>query len=345
MKGVEGMYKKMISLLIVLLMLFSLAGCGDNEVVDFSEHTLTSERAELFPEDEKKESEDEEKGSKCTPLFYKVTDRDGDVLWLLGSIHVGDDSFYPLPDYILSAFDSADTLAVEVDVVAYEKEVDYMDLFSKYVLPYGFTIKDYIDEKTYKQAKEILTENDMGFDALDQYSPALWMQFIQELTYTKMELDLTKGVDRHLIDRAYDQNKTVADIEDAEEHMDIYLSFSDELIKLLLEDAISSYNMRVVYKGIIEDMMEAWKAGDEKELRAALTEGDTADLTEEQLELLDEYNKKLMTDRDKIMIDYVKTALDTDGEEFVCVGAAHVIGENGMVDQLVAQGYTVEKVN
>ncbi len=341
------MFKKMISILIVVLMLVSLVGCGDNEVVDLSKHTLSSEKTELFPEDDQTKTEDAEKVSECTPLFYKVTDRDGDVVWLLGSIHVGDDSFYPLPDYILSAFDSADTLAVEVDVIAYQKKVAPTAILSKYLLPYGYTIKDYISEETYKQAKEILTENNMGIDLLDQYSPALWMQLIEELTYTKMDIDMEKGVDRHLIERAYDQDKKVADIEDADEHMDIYFTFSDELIEFLLEDAISSYKARIIYKEYIEEIMTLWKAGDEEELRVALSQGDTEGmgLTAEQLELLDEYNQILMSDRDKIMIDYVKTALDTDGEEFVCVGAAHVIGENGMVDQLISDGYTVEKVN
>ena len=338
------MYKKLIAIMLTLAVLFSFAGCSAAETEDLTSHTLTSDRSGLFGEIENTESGDSNKTSSVTPLFYKVTDDDGDVLWLLGSIHIGDESFYPLPDYILSAFDGADTLAVEVDVIKYEKDMDIDDVFEPYRLPYGYTAKDYMDEETYEAACDIIGDEIIEYLDFNSYSPALWVQFVEEFAYMEMELDMMMGVDRHLTNRAYDQKKKVVDIEDPDEHMDIYLTFSDELIDFMLKDAIITYERQDEYKKLIEDMMESWKKGDKEGIVGPNVPDTLYAMTEEEKILYEEYNKKIMTDRDKIMIDYIKDALDTEEEVFVCVGAAHVLSNGGIVDTLKADGYKVEQV-
>ena len=47
---------------------------------------------------------------------------------------------------------------------------------------------------------------------------------------------------------------------------------------------------------------------------------------------------------DKIMADGIKSYLKSGETVFVAVGLAHVIGENGIVDQLREAGYTVTRV-
>ena len=55
--------------------------------------------------------------SASTPqhFFWKVSDSNSSV-WLLGSIHFADSSFYPLDSVIENAFVNAEELAVEIDV-------------------------------------------------------------------------------------------------------------------------------------------------------------------------------------------------------------------------------------
>lgn len=48
-------------------------------------------------------------------VFYRVQENDQTV-YLFGSIHVGDESLYPLHDQIDEAFGEADHLAVEIDM-------------------------------------------------------------------------------------------------------------------------------------------------------------------------------------------------------------------------------------
>ncbi|MBR5520297.1 MAG: TraB/GumN family protein, partial [Clostridia bacterium] len=43
-------------------------------------------------------------------LFWEVSDAEGHLLYLLGSIHVGESSLYPLPKVIREAYNAADLL-------------------------------------------------------------------------------------------------------------------------------------------------------------------------------------------------------------------------------------------
>ena len=69
--------------------------------------------------------EEAEPENKATPLFYHVTGEDGQEMWLLGTIHVGDERTAYLPEEIYNAFAASDALAVECDSEAFD-ELDFM---------------------------------------------------------------------------------------------------------------------------------------------------------------------------------------------------------------------------
>ena len=45
-----------------------------------------------------------------------------------------------------------------------------------------------------------------------------------------------------------------------------------------------------------------------------------------------------------LMADFTENALKSGEEVFVCVGAAHVIGVDSMIELLTDRGYTVERI-
>ena len=83
--------KKLLSLLLVLVMCLSFVACGTNNETATAD-TATTE-ATTAPVS---------KGS--TPLLYKATSENGGEVCLFGSIHVGNDDMYPLPDYVNNAY-------------------------------------------------------------------------------------------------------------------------------------------------------------------------------------------------------------------------------------------------
>ena len=146
---------------------FTAGGCNYAGVhtIDGTDYTLAlqSDQSVCAPSaDAYKEITDEsapetEPEDKATPLFYKVTGKDGQQMWLLGTIHVGDARTAYLPKEIYDAFAASDALAMEVDLEAFEallKEDDELaqQVSGAYYYSDGTMTADHIDAALYEKA-------------------------------------------------------------------------------------------------------------------------------------------------------------------------------------------------
>jgi uncharacterized protein YbaP (TraB family) len=105
---------------------------------------------------------------------------------------------------------------------------------------------------------------------------------------------------------------------------------------------VASYrdkDARQAFKALID----AWCRGDAEQLRV-LTALDTEGATEEERVLLEEYRQSLLSVRDAAMTSFAVDCLNQGNEVFICVGAAHVVGDGGMAATLAAMGCTVEAI-
>lgn len=93
----------------------------------------------------------EEKKDLATPLLYEVTKEGVDnKIYLFGSIHAADDKAYSMQDKIIEAFNNSEYLAVEVDIVAFQKDIKaQMDMLKLFLCESGKTLKDYLSEESY----------------------------------------------------------------------------------------------------------------------------------------------------------------------------------------------------
>jgi len=278
------------------------------------------------------------------PLLYKVSDDDGNVIWLFGSIHIGREEFYPLPEYVIDAYESSDALAVELDMIAFEKDMSaQMKVLKKMMYTDGTTIEDHIPEDLYESAVEILTEADLYNAAFDMYMPSLWYSLVDNALLTYVDADADLGIDMHLLNRAYEDGKEILEVESAEFQYEMLSDFSDELQVLLLENSVAQFDNIETGVASYEMLLDIWAEGNEDKFSAYLSEP-VVGLTEEEEELYEEYNDALIRSRNDSMTEYAEDALESGKEVFICVGAAHVVGEDAMADQLRDLGYTVEIV-
>lgn len=339
--------RKIISLLLVLLLCFAMTACGGNASdsgSDEGQSSIMENSAESSSEDQSATDPiSQEDGA--TPLLYKVTDSKGNVIWLFGSIHVGAEYFYPLPDYVLNAFDNADSLAVEFDIVDFEKDLTAQtQALMNLVYTDGTTIKDNIPTELYDRAVAILKENNVYNGFLDYYFPVFWSNLIDTLLYEKLNADVESGIDRHMIDRAYALGKEVLDVESADFQYGMMASFSQELQEMLLGSSIESFNgSESEMKAELDELMTAWAKGNEAEFAEIVNEEEEFENDEER-RLYEEYNNAMVISRNLSMAEYAENALASGKEVFICVGAAHVVGEGAMADLLSDRGYTVELI-
>lgn len=289
----------------------------------------------LFVGCEKKQEEVEPIPNN-TPLLLEVTKENTEnKLYLFGSIHASDESMYPLPDYVMNAYKNSQLIAVEFDLIEYTKDLSsQMAFLSKFVLPNGEKISDYIDQEVYNQGVEILKNAGLYSPVFDVYSPMFWFSLMENAMIVDAELNEQYGIDNYFLKRAKEDEKDILELETAEYQYNLLSSFDYDTQVYLLKQSIDEYDEA---KEELVKLHELYKKGNERELKKLLLEEEIDEYTKE-------YNDKLITIRNQNMTKSLEEALAEGKNIFCTVGLAHIIGEGGIANLLEQQGYTVQTI-
>lgn len=339
--------KRILTLILALCLALSLAGCGESAPVrDFDRNTTPMTEAGI-PDTQPALQNTQPAPpveSTITPLLYRVSDDQGHVLWLFGSIHVGLDSFYPLPSYVTQAYEASDALAVECDVVAFSKDMGaQMNALRGMVYADGTKIADHIPQELYTKAVDALKDAGVYMSALDMYKPILWSNFLDSALVEVCGADANLGIDMYFLNDAHETGKEVLEVESAQFQYDMLSGFSPELQEVLLESSVYSYENQEEYRQQMTELLDAWASGDETWI-AELIQEDMVPESEEERLLYEEYNYAMAESRNLAMTDWAADALASGKTVFIVVGTAHIVGPGAMAELLAQRGCTVEAV-
>lgn len=264
-------------------------------------------------------------------FMWKV-ENEGNVVYLLGSIHIANSAMYPLRSEITTAFDESDYLVVEADITkANEPAVQQLVLeMSSY--EDGSTLKDHLSAETYAKLEGILEENGSKADALDGFKPWSVSSTLDYLKAMKSGYDSNIGIDMYFLAQAIERKVPIVELESIKFQLEMLDGFSSELQEEMLVSSIESYYST---ESGIEELTDMWVTGDEKKLLTITNE------TGEHEEL----NKAMLTDRNKPMVEKIDGYLKSkeSATYFVVVGAAHMLGDDGIVPLLEKKGYKVTR--
>lgn len=89
--------------------------------------------------------------STVDPAFWVAESQNGGKVYLLGAIHVADETAYRLPQSIMDAYLESDALAVEMDTVSYaDDEMAQKSDKERTTYPDGDTLRNHIDPLMYE---------------------------------------------------------------------------------------------------------------------------------------------------------------------------------------------------
>ena len=293
----------------------------------------------------------EEPAEQAKPVFYKVTGANGETMWLLGTIHVGDERTAHLPQEIYDAFASSDALALEFDMDAYttalmEDEEAIQAYIQAMIYTDGTTLKDHLtDETLYEDTIKLLkATGNYNANMAELTKPVFQAQTIENYYMSNgYRLSSDYGVDMQLQDLAKEQEKEVLSVESGEFQMDMLSGFSDALQELMLKDTLE-YG-QAYYNYSTQELFEMWCRGDEAELIEYLAEEeDDSELTEEEKALYEEYENAVSSSRNEDMLTIAQEYLNSGKTVFYAVGLAHLLADDGLVNTLRGAGYTVELI-
>lgn len=299
-------------------------------------------------ENDKEEKEEEKKESTATPILYEVTKEGSDTkIYLFGSIHVADNEAYPLPDAVLNAYEESDYLAVEADMVEFNGDLEAQtQALSLLTVNDDRMLKDILKEETYNLLVEYLEENLYYNELFEYYRPVFLESLVANVQVEKTKLDSNKGIDMYFLSDAKENNKEVLEVESVNFQYKLLASFPDELYDFMIYYEITNEDENIENT---KKLYQLWLKGDEEALIELLNEEEDISEYEDDYEnleeMLNDYDKKLVYDRNIGMADVAEEYFKDEKNVFFVVGAAHIVGDDALVDLLTERGYTVTRVN
>jgi uncharacterized protein YbaP (TraB family) len=256
----------------------------------------------------------------------------GGAIYLIGSIHVMSESFYPLNPALEAAFTDSDLLVEEVDLAEMLEPTAQLSILSRGMLPGGQSLDKVLSPATMALVQK--TVGDLGAPAgpLMRFKPWMLAIALQGMELAKIGFNPALGLDQHFYDQAKAGGKGVQGLETEEFQISRFDDMTAEQQDRMLAETLKELATEAAAVGKLGD---AWKVGDVPAIeRIAL-----ADLKSDPL-----MYQRLLVERNKNWMPKIEALFARRGRALVVVGAAHLVGPDGLIAMLKAKGYTVEQL-
>jgi uncharacterized protein YbaP (TraB family) len=207
-----------------------------------------------------------------------------------------------------------------------------MQLLTRSQLPPGQSLDKVVSPGTLKLVAQRFTPLGLPIDVVKQFKPWSLALMLMQLEWAKAGFDANLGLDKHFYDRAKKEGKSVRGFET----VDFQLSRFDELPmdqqERLLVQTIKDIETETAN---VTTLVNAWKTGDV----ATVERISLKDLQQDPV-----LHQRFLVERNRTWLPVIESLFARPGRAFVVVGAAHLLGPDGLVQMLKARGYSVEQM-
>jgi uncharacterized protein YbaP (TraB family) len=265
-------------------------------------------------------------------FLWRASGKGAGVVYLVGSVHMLSESYYPLDPVFDQAFKEADLLVEEVDLEELLAPATQLSILMRSRLPDGQTLADVLTPETMTLFKAFTADLGPAADTLFRFKPWMLATVIEGLELQKAGFDPNLGLDKHFHDRARREGKPVRGLETAEYQVSLFDGMPmDQQDRFLAE----TLRQLATEKANVTTLADAWRFGDAATIEKIVL----SDLKSDPV-----LYQRLLVDRNRGWLPQVEALFERPGRAFVVVGAAHLVGPDGLLQMLKARGYTVEQM-
>jgi uncharacterized protein len=252
------------------------------------------------------------------------------VMYLAGSVHALTPDAYPLNPVYQRAFDASGALVEEIDLAEADPLSGGLGLLAKGIYQDGRTFNSVVSRQTAALVAEKLKNTPFALDLIQPMKPWMVMLMLEALGAQTAGLDPELGLDKHFYNLAINGRKQIIGLETAESQVDRFDKMPESMQEQLLRSELTEMETE---KSSLRTLLTAWQTGDaaaiEKMLLASFTENPAA-------------YTSLITERNQNWMPQLETCLKGPSC-FVIVGAAHIVGPQGLLAMLQQRGYRIEQ--
>lgn len=267
------------------------------------------------------------------PVFMWEAQREGATIHLLGSIHAGQQSWYPMDAAINEALAAADTVACELNIKDPQVAMQTALLVQREgMYPEGESLQENVPPEVWQQVVDRLG-NQVPAVVLNRMRPGLVAVTLAQVALADAGLDMGAGVDMHVIGKAEESGQPVVPLETAEDQVALLFGPNAVIDAKMLAETLEDDTATMM--AMFDSLVVAWKAGDAERMEQIYREDwlDDADMQA--------FHEELLVKRNHGMADKLE---HRQGNWFVVVGALHLCGEVGVPALLEEAGWLVRQV-
>ena len=265
------------------------------------------------------------------PFLWELTRGDKTVT-MFGSLHVGKPDFYPIPESVITRFESSTVLAVEADITLPATQQACVKLAAT-------------DEKL----EDMLSADD--FAALNGYVRAsnipdatinkrkLWMVNLALVgaELNQLGVDFSRGLDVVFLREAKAAKKRVIEVEGGALQCGALAVATPAETTAALSRFLAAVRQNRMEKRL-DQMLIAYRAGDGPSLNKVVIE-EFGDSKEGVLA-----KQRVFDNRHPPMAERIDSYFKSAEKHFVVIGVGHMFGENNLLEALIKLGITVKRV-
>jgi uncharacterized protein YbaP (TraB family) len=266
------------------------------------------------------------------PAMLWVAEGRQNTVYLLGSIHLLRQRDYPLPAAIDLIYDDVDVIVMELDM----DNLDYVEVMVSMrelgVLEGTTRLRDLLGDELQAQAEAAAEATEIPLELLQDSEPWLAAITVQELLAMRVGFVGALGVENYLTDKALMDGKPIIGLETISEQ----LGFLDGLpMRAQSEWLVHSLVDGLRIEMLVDQLVKAWRSGDVDYLERELIH---------EAKMSPEVHDAILLQRNISWIDKIASFLEDDEDYLVVVGAAHLVGDDGLVELLAERDIAISRL-
>jgi uncharacterized protein YbaP (TraB family) len=251
------------------------------------------------------------------------------TLYLGGTVHLLRPADYPLPAEFDLAYGNSSRIYFETDISSMNDLSIQAQMLQQLTYNDERTLKTVLNEAAYTALTAHTEKLGLPILMLEKFKPGMIVSTLQVLDFQRMGFT-PQGVDVHFNAKAVADGKYIGQFETIQEQIGFLAAMGEgnesEFILLSLKDLEQTDDL-------MAQMLAAWRSGNAAELTKLFVD----DMRNEAPEIY----QSLLLERNLNWLPDIEAMLGDADTEFVLVGAAHLIGPEGLVVMLEEKGYQV----
>jgi len=261
---------------------------------------------------------------------WKVTGK-GTTMYIGGTIHMLRPQDHPIPVEFDSAYSRSELVVLEADIGKLEDPSVAQELLRKAMYNDTTTLRDVLSKEVYDQLEQEFSKFNVPLATMEKFKPSIIIITLTLFSMQQLEIS-DEGVDKKYYLKAKEDEKMLHFFETVDDQIDMIVNMGEGMED---EFVLNSLKDNKSIEELLPELIATWRNGTAKTL--------LKQLKEMQKDYPDIY-RLLVQERNNKWMPKIENYFNDEVIELILVGALHLHGKDGILNQLKKSGFTVEQL-